>query len=64
MFINIIEELKHNHTIICVAHRLTSIKNADKIVVINQGKIAEQGSHDELLQQNNLYNSMWNLYVN
>ena len=64
LFINIIEELKHSHTIICVAHRLTSIKNADKIVVINQGKIAEQGSHDELLKQNNLYNSMWELYVN
>ena len=63
LFINIIEELKHNHTIICVAHRLTSIKNADKIVVINQGKIAEQGSHDELLKQNNLYSSMWDLYV-
>lgn len=64
LFINIIEELKHNHTIICIAHRLTSIKNADKIVVIEQGKIVEHGSHDELLQQNNLYASMWNLYIN
>jgi ABC-type multidrug transport system, ATPase and permease components len=64
IFIGIIEELKPTHTIICVAHRLTSIKNADKIVVINKGEIAEQGSHEELLQLGQLYSSMWELYVN
>lgn len=45
-----------------IAHRLTSIQQADSILVIEDGKIAEQGTHDELLTRNGTYNAMWNEY--
>ena len=44
-----IDNLMKNRTVIVIAHRLSTIKNADKILVINQGEIAESGSHDELV---------------
>lgn len=44
------EELMKDRTVLVIAHRLTTIRNADQIVVINEGKIAEQGSHDELIK--------------
>ncbi|KAG3112527.1 hypothetical protein PI125_g8147 [Phytophthora idaei] len=46
--------LKRRTTII-IAHRLSTIRNADKICVVNGGKIAEQGAHQELLQLNGIY---------
>ena len=45
-------------TMIVVAHRLSTIKNSDKIVVINDHKIAEQGTHEELMALNGLYRKM------
>jgi len=52
---------KHNEfqTIITISHRLTSIKNSDQIVVIDQGKIIESGSHNELIHRAGLYRSMY-----
>ena len=38
-----------NKTVIVIAHRLTTIQNADKIVVLDKGKVAEEGSHEELM---------------
>ena len=46
------------HTVVLVAHRLSTVVNAHKIVVIDQGKVAEQGNHDELLQRNGVYASL------
>jgi subfamily B ATP-binding cassette protein MsbA len=46
-----IDNLMKNRTVIVIAHRLSTIKNADKIVVINHGKIAEIGTHEELLNK-------------
>lgn len=46
-------------TTIVIAHRLTTIKNADKIAVIDQGRVVEMGKHDELLELNGLYCQLW-----
>ena len=51
--------LLKNKTVIMIAHRLSSVINADKICVINEGKIAEEGTHTELFAQKNLYADMW-----
>ncbi len=51
--------LLKNKTVIVIAHRLRTIRNADKIYVFNQGKITEQGNFDELIQRNGLFYSMW-----
>ncbi len=50
-----LERLAQNRTTIVVAHRLSTIRNADEIIVINHSGIQERGSHDELLAQNGLY---------
>ena len=49
-------------TAIIIAHRLYTIKNADNIVVMNKGRITEQGTHKELLQNKSEYWYLWNLY--
>ncbi|MGI0516885.1 ABC transporter ATP-binding protein [Treponema denticola] len=51
--------LLKNKTVIMIAHRLSSVVNADKICVINEGKIEEEGTHTELLARKGLYASMW-----
>ena len=51
---------KINKTCIIIAHRLSTIKNADLILVMNEGNIIEQGSHDELVEQNGFYADLYN----
>ena len=51
--------LLKDKTVIMIAHRLSSVVNADKICVINEGKIAEEGTHTELLARKGLYAAMW-----
>ena len=51
--------LLKDKTVIMIAHRLSSVVNADKICVIEEGKIAEEGTHKELLARKDLYASMW-----
>ena len=59
-------ELMKDRTIFVVAHRLSTIKNTDKILVMKDGNIIEIGNHDTLMQQNgfcvDLYNSQFNNY--
>ena len=56
------ESLTRNKTVIMVAHRLTSIINADQICYLNDGKILEQGTHDELMDKNGLYHDLYKEY--
>ncbi len=53
-----ISELCRDKTLLVIAHRLKTIRNADQILVISDGKIAEQGNHEALLQQNGAYAKM------
>jgi len=56
------EELSKNKTVIMIAHRLTTVRNADRIFVLKDGKIVESGTHDKLAEQNGLYAKMWQDY--
>lgn len=49
-------------TVLMIAHRLTTVQDADNIVVVDNGKIAEQGTHQQLMEQATLYYKMWNEY--
>jgi subfamily B ATP-binding cassette protein MsbA len=53
-----IENLMKNRTVILIAHRLTTVKNADQIIVIDKGNIAETGTHEELLAKNGIYTKL------
>ena len=52
-----ISELVKGKTLLVIAHRLNTIRAADKIVVVSEGKIAEQGTHDELMKRGGIYNT-------
>ncbi len=53
------EKITKNRTSIIIAHRLSTIENADKIIVMDQGRIVEQGKHEELLNQNGYYATLY-----
>ena len=52
--------LKVKKTVVMIAHTLSIVKNADQILVVSDGGIAEMGTHDELLKRNGKYTTMWN----
>ncbi|MEQ5091685.1 type I secretion system permease/ATPase [Providencia rettgeri] len=52
-------EIRHNRTVISIAHRLNTICNADKIIVLDSGQVREVGSHHELIKKNGLYAKLW-----
>ena len=54
-----IEKLSKNRTTIIIAHRLSTVRNADRIAVLDNGKISEMGSHDELIEASGLYSRLW-----
>ncbi len=54
--------LLKNKTAVIIAHRLYTIKNADKIIVLEEGKILEQGTHSSLMKKNGLYRHLWDMY--
>ena len=54
-----LKKLSNKNTTLVIAHRLSTVIDANKIIVLEKGKIAEQGTHKELLQKNGLYAEMW-----
>lgn len=57
------EGLVKDKTVIMIAHRLSTVQNAEQILVMKQGQLAEKGTHDELLGQNGEYSRMWDNYT-
>ena len=58
-----LEKLMQNRTTIMVAHRLSTIQHADKIMVMHKGRIRETGTHQELLAQDGIYKKLYELQL-
>ena len=58
-----VAKLVKGKTLIVIAHRLSTIKDADSICVVNNGTIQERGTHEELLEMNGLYKTMWEAHI-
>ena len=58
-----VAKLVEGKTLIVIAHRLSTVKNADRLYVINDGAIEEQGTHEELLAKAGLYSKMWAAHI-
>ena len=54
-----LDKMMENKTVIAIAHRLSTIAAMDRLIVLDKGKIVEQGTHAELLEQNGLYAKLW-----
>ena len=54
-----LQEISKDHTSLIIAHRLSTVVNADKIVVLHQGALVEQGTHDQLLDKKGRYFDLW-----
>ena len=59
-----LERLAKGRTVFTIAHRLTTIRNADIILVLTENGIEEQGSHDELIEKHGLYYNLYSMYSN
>jgi ATP-binding cassette, subfamily B, heavy metal transporter len=58
-----LDRLGTDRTVLVIAHRLGTIRNADNIIVLKDGVAAEQGTHDDLLEKNGIYAEMWNMQL-
>ena len=59
-----LDKLMENKTVIAVAHRLSTLLNMDRIIVFDEGKIIQDGKHEELIKKNGLYKELWNAQNN
>ncbi|MEN8238806.1 MAG: ABC transporter, partial [Actinomycetota bacterium] len=53
--------IAHRRTMVVIAHRLSTIRNADRIYVIDRGRVAEHGTHSDLIERSGVYHSLWNV---
>jgi ATP-binding cassette subfamily B protein len=58
-----LDRLGSHRTVLVIAHRLGTIRNADNIIVLKDGIVAEEGTHDELLSRNGTYAKMWEMQL-
>ena len=58
-----LDRLGNDRTVLVIAHRLGTIRNADNIIVLADGKVVEEGTHDELLAKGGRYAEMWNMQL-
>ena len=58
-----IENLMVNRTVVMIAHRLATVKKADRIIVLDKGVIVEQGTHEKLLSEEGIYSRLHNLQL-
>ena len=56
-----IAELTHDKTVIMIAHRLRTVVDADQILVLDNGRLVEHGTHDELMKKNGLYHKLFHI---
>ena len=54
-----LDRVAQSRTTIMIAHRLSTIVNADQIVVLDEGRVAERGSHEQLLERDGIYADLW-----
>ncbi len=59
-----LERLMENKTVIAIAHRLSTISSLDRLIVLSEGKIIEDGTHSELLERKGYYYRLWNMQTN
>lgn len=60
---NSLDDLIENRTTFAIAHRLSTVRNADQILVLDDGDLVEQGTHEELLAKDGLYANLWSVQV-
>jgi len=61
--LNNLSDVMESKTVLMISHRVSSIKNADHILVLDKGKIKEQGSHEELIQMNGDYKKIYDKQI-
>ncbi|NKB64481.1 MAG: ATP-binding cassette domain-containing protein [Gammaproteobacteria bacterium] len=62
--IKAVHELDHTRTVFMIAHRLSTVVKADRIIVLDKGRIVDEGTHDELKNKKGLYKEMWDTQAN